>query len=352
MLEKIAVALSGGVDSATSAYLLKEKGYNLTGFFMNLWQEKNAENKASSQQSLEAAKQVAEFLNIDLNIVDYSNEFKKQVVDYFTNEYKTSRTPNPCVMCNKFIKFGRLLKEAGQLGCDYLATGHYAQINKADQYFHLLKGKDQKKDQSYFLWNLNQEQLEQIKFPVGGLLKTEVRDLAKDGNLPVAERPDSQQICFIAGDYRDFLKTHIPNAIQPGDVRNTEGEVIGKHYGLPLYTIGQRKGFKVQSAVPLYVIGMNIEKNTLIVGRDEESEKLEFAIENINWILPSVKEDNDVPCEVRIRYRGPLVKAVVKKSADNKGKVKLEQPIRSITPGQSAVFYRNNSVIGGGVISS
>ncbi len=343
-MSKIAIALSGGVDSGTAAYLLKEQGHNIVGIFMQLW--------VTSQQSLNAAKQVADFLNIDLHVVDYSKEFKKQVVDYFTNEYRAGRTPNPCVVCNKYIKFGRLLKEAKKLDCEYLATGHYARLESTDRAIKLLKGRDPEKDQSYFLWKLNQQQLEKALFPVGNLLKSEVREIAAANNLPIAKRPDSQKICFIAGDYRDFLKKHIPNAFQPGDVLNTEGEVIGKHFGLPLYTIGQRRGFQTKSAVPLYVTGIDIKNNRLIVGRDQESERKSFSVTDINWVNPALKKEPQLNCEVQIRYRGPIVKAAVERKTENRLKVKLENPLRSVTPGQSAVFYNGRVVLGGGVISS
>ncbi len=352
MTNKIAIALSGGVDSGTAAYLLRQQGYTVIGFFMQLWKEKNAENKASSLESLEAAKKVANFLNIPLKIVDYSSEFKKQIVDYFIDEYQTGRTPNPCVMCNHFIKFGRLLEEARKLGCNQLATGHYARIKKFAKTAKLLRGVDKSKDQTYFLWKLNQQQLNYAIFPIGTLLKKNVRRIAKKNNLPTAERPDSQEICFLTGDYRDFLKSHIPDAFKPGAVVNTKGEKIGKHFGLPLYTIGQRRGFEVQSAVPLYVVGVDIKNNTLIVGRDRESETKSFRVNETNWIQTELKTKDKINCEVQIRYRGPTAKATVHNLPNRRTNIKLTRPQRSVTPGQSAVFYHNNEVLGGGVIQS
>ncbi len=356
--EKVAVAMSGGVDSGVAAALLVEQGFEVVGVHLRLWEEGVKGIKGLNE---EAARKTAEKLGIPFYVKDYAEDFKKIVVDYFLGEYAAGRTPNPCVVCNQFIKFGKLLDYARTLGCDFLATGHYARISNPTgldddgptrRVFHLLKGIDGSKDQSYFLWTLTQDKLAQILFPVGGLTKPEVRKIARVKNLPVSDRPESFEICFIRdNDYRDFLKRHISEAIRPGEVVNTKGEIIGEHFGLPLYTIGQRKGFTVKSSVPLYVVGMDVRRNQLIVGRGAESEKQKFAVSGVNWISGQTPED-EVRCQVRVRYQGELLNSKLKTQNSKLTGVELERPTRGITPGQSAVFYRGEEVLGGGIIES
>ncbi len=401
---KVAVAMSGGVDSGVAAALLVEKGYEVIGLHLNFWKELREEvggflekvgNRCCSLESLEAARRTAVKLEIPFYVKDYAEDFKKIVVDYFLAEYAAGRTPNPCVVCNQFIKFGKLLEYARALGCDYLATGHYARISSSTApsgprelhsgnpcaiinnrganpnipladpsvadassdipTYHLLKGVDKFKDQSYFLWTLTQDKLAQILFPVGDRKKSEVKKLARVKNLPVSDRPESFEVCFILdNDYRDFLKRHIPEAIKPGEVVNTKGEIIGKHFGLPLYTIGQRKGFEVRSSVPLYVVGKNLEKNQLVVGRGKESERQKFTVGSVSWILgegPEGLEGKEgVRCDVRIRHQGELLNAKVSSISAKTAEIVLDDPVRGITPGQSAVFYDGEEVLGGGVI--
>ncbi len=350
--KKVAIAMSGGVDSGVAAALLVEEGYEVTGIHLRLWKE------GSKGVNEEAARKTAVKLEIPFYVKDYAEDFKKIVVDYFLAEYAAGRTPNPCVICNQFIKFGKLLEYARALGCDYLATGHYARISSSAapsgprELHRLLKGIDESKDQSYFLWTLTQDKLAHILFPVGDRRKDEVKKLARVKNLPVSERPESFEVCFILDDdYRDFLKRHIPEAIKPGDVVNANGEIIGKHFGLPLYTIGQRKGFEVRSSVPLYVVGMDGEKNRLIVGRGAESERQKFAVGNVNWISGQVPE-GVVECQVRVRHQGELLNAKVSSISAKTAEIVLDEPTRGITPGQSAVFYRKDEVLGGGIIEN
>ena len=358
---KVAVAMSGGVDSGVAAALLVERGYEVLGLHLNFWKEsgEEAENRCCSLESLEAARGTAHQLGIPFYVRDYAKDFKKIVVDYFLAEYAAGRTPNPCVVCNQFIKFGKLLEYARTLECDYLATGHYARVSNPTgldddgptrRVYRLLKGVDESKDQSYFLWTLNQEKLAHILFPVGELTKPEVRKLARVKSLPVSDRPESFEICFVQDkDYRDFLKRHIPTAVKPGEVVNTKGEVIGKHFGLPLYTIGQRKGFEVHSSVPLYVIGSDLEKNQLVVGRGGESEKQKFAVGSVSWVSGQMPKDR-VDCQVRVRYQGELLNAKISSIKAKTVKIELDEAVRGVTPGQSAVFYQNEEVLGGGVI--
>ncbi len=355
-MKKVAVAISGGVDSGVAAVLLVQAGYQVAGFHLQLWSEslkdKRFENKCCSNASLEAARKTAAQLGIPFYKVDFVEEiFKKRVVDYFLKEYGLGRTPNPCVMCNRFIKFGELMAYAKNLGYDYLATGHYARTMK-DKKFHLLKGKDRKKDQSYFLYNLNQKKLARIIFPVGDYQKTEVIKLAKKWQLPVAERPESQEICFFSeDDYRPFLKRQIKEKIMPGEVVNLKGKVIGKHLGLPLYTVGQRHGFNITDKKvlgPLYVINKKVKKNQLVVGFGKEAEKKEFLVKEVNWISgnPPKKE---IKCQVRIRHQGDLLKGKIK--GKEEVEVILAESERGVAPGQAAVFYQGEEILGGGIIS-
>ena len=391
MKKKVAVAMSGGVDSGVAAALLVEQGCDVIGLHLRFWTEgvkglgvkdgflEKIQNRCCNLESMEAARKTAAKLGIPFYVKDYAEDFKKIVVDYFLAEYAAGRTPNPCVVCNQFIKFGKLLEYTRALGCDYLATGHYARIVAARPWraqeavgdggqtkglrlqpsppvYKLLKGIDEIKDQSYFLWTLTQDKLAHILFPVGDRKKSEVRKIARAKNLPVYTRPESFEVCFVLdNDYRDFLRRHIPETIRPGEVVNTKGEVIGRHFGLPLYTIGQRKGFVAKSSVPLYVVGMDVEKNQLIVGRGRESERKEFMVSSVNWIiqLPVASSQRSVlRCEVRIRHQGQLLNAKCKMQNAKTARVVLEEPVRGITPGQSAVFYRGEEVLGGGIIES
>jgi tRNA-specific 2-thiouridylase len=384
--------MSGGVDSGVAAALLVKQGYEVTGFHLRFWKEKakDFENKCCDVKSLEAARKTAWGLGIPFYVLDFEEVFKKKVVDYFLNEYALGRTPNPCVMCNKYIKFGELLRYVRGLGFDYLATGHYVRIyeeiqnskskiqnkfkiqNSKFKIYHLLEAKDKSKDQSYFLYNLTQRQLAYILFPVGEYTKTEVRKMAKKWGLAVAERPESQEICFFPeSDYRPFLRRKIPEKIVPGEVVDTKGRVIGRHFGLPLYTIGQRHGFEinlksqtrlldgqvsnVKAIPPFYVVGKDVKKNRLIVGFGKETEKKEFLVEKVNWINPKSEIRNQKSeIFVRIRHQGELLNCQIVKLSNCQIKVILKEPYRGIAPGQAAVFYRKLKVVfevvGGGII--
>lgn len=357
--KKVAIAMSGGVDSGVAAALIVKAGYQTAGFHMHLWAEglkdKRFENKCCSTESLEAARKTAEQLGIPFYKVDFLEEiFKKRVVDYFLKEYGLGRTPNPCVMCNRFIKFGELMGYAKGLGYDYLATGHYARVVKKDNFFHLLMGKDKNKDQSYFLYNLTQKKLAQVMFPVGDYLKTEVIKMARKWKLPVAERPESQEICFYPeDDYRPFLKRQIKRKIISGKVVDVKGKLIGEHQGLPLYTIGQRHGFKITDKKvigPLYVIDKKIKKNQLVVGFGKEAERKEFGVKEVNWIDLLIAKRLPLNAKVRIRHQGELLRTRVQ-GLGSRVKVILDESERGIAPGQAAVFYHGEEVLGGGIIN-
>lgn len=347
--KRVAVAISGGVDSGVTAALLVKKGYDCAGFHLHLWSESKKEgNKCCSTESLEAARKTCHQLGIPFYILDFSQIFKKKVVDYFLKAYGDGLTPNPCIYCNKFIKFGELYDYVRKLGYDYLATGHYAQIMDGG----LFAAKDKKKDQTYFLFNLTQKKLEHILFPVGDLDKAEVRKIAQKLRLPVAERPESQEVCFFPeNDYRPFLHRRIPAKIIPGKVVNKKGELTGEHRGLPLYTYGQRHGFAARGLGPWYVVDKRIKGNQLIVGFGKETERKEFKVKSLNIINPHIVVSLNRHIAVRIRHQGELMRAKILRDKDTKIlRVILVEPVRGIAPGQAAVFYARDEVLGGGVI--
>lgn len=338
---KVAVAMSGGVDSGVTAALLVKQGNECAGFHLRLWEK---------DSGLESAEKTAKQLEIPFYKVDFSKVFQKRVIDYFLAEYAAGRTPNPCMMCNKLIKFGELLNYVGKMGFDYLATGHYARIREQK----LFQAKDKTKDQSYFLYNLKQEQLAHVLFSIGEYTKKEVRQIAREMELPVAEKPESQEICFLQGnDYRPFLKRNISNSIKSGEVIDIKRRVIGRHFGLPCYTIGQRHGFRItekNALGPWYVTGKNAKTNQLIVGFGKETEKKEFIVNQISAIGGSAFGRNQVnDLRVRIRHQGELLKCKIR-NLNGKIKVILNESERGIAPGQAAVFYKNEEVLGGGII--
>lgn len=370
---KLAVAMSGGVDSSVVAKMLVDEGHQVVGLFLKLWQDPKSvagsgchkENRCCNYEALEDARKVANQLKIPFYVINAEKAFKETVVDDFLDEYKSLRTPNPCIVCNDKIKFDLLLKKTLDIGCDRLATGHYARINEKEGMYQLFTGVDETKDQSYMLYRLGQDQLSKILFPLGEMTKKEVRKLASDWDLPVKEKEESQEICFVNDDYRSFLRRYLPNAFIPGEIVDIKGKIVGRHQGLINYTVGQRKGIsqvesqkskvhKVnnQDSTPLYVIGFNKDKNQLLVGEDQATYKNEMLVSDLHWILPNTL--NLLPAtklSVKIRYRHPAV-AILRISNLKSGefKVLFQAPQRAITPGQSAVFYLNDQVVGGGII--
>lgn len=343
--KKVLVALSGGVDSSLAAYLLKKKGFIISGLFLNLGQINEKEDRI-------IVKLIAKKLNIPLKIVNIKKEFKKEVIDYFLKEYARGNTPNPCVMCNKKIKFGLIYRLARKLKFDYLATGHY--IKKVKSKNEKIKtklyiAKDKKKDQTYFLYNLKQRQLDYLLFPLGKYLKDDIIKMSKKLNLPVSKK-ESQDICFLNGlDHNLFLKKHL--SLKSGDIMTINGKKIGRHEGLPLYTIGQRRQIKIGGIGPFYVVKMNYKKNVLIVTNkfdDKILYKRELRLKNVNWIA-NQKPKLPIKCKARIRYLHPAQSCIILKEK-NKYKVKFLKFQRAITPGQSAVFYKRNELLGGGII--
>ena len=349
---KVAVGVSGGVDSSVAVALLKEQGYDVIGVFMHFWHEsvkgKVRDNICCSLESSEDARRVCQKLNIPFYTMNMKVQFKKNVVDDFIDEYSKGRTPNPCVRCNRYVKFGEFIKKAKALGVDYVATGHYAKVKeKKDGLVHLYMGKDKAKDQSYFLHQLTQTQLKSILFPLGDLNKDKVRRLAKKFGLATASKKESQEICFIPdGDVAGFLSRK--TKFEPGKIQDFQTkEVLGTHEGLPRYTIGQRKGIGLAGG-PWFVVKLDMKKNILWVSKDEKdllSKKL--IVKNVNWLAGEPKFPTKVKC--RIRYRSKEADAIIDKY-DGKIEVVFSRPERAVTSGQYGVFWKGKECLGGGVI--
>ncbi|MFH1423913.1 MAG: tRNA 2-thiouridine(34) synthase MnmA [Candidatus Nealsonbacteria bacterium] len=348
MPKKVIVAMSGGVDSSVAAALLKKQGFQVSGVFMRFWfspSDKKVErwNRCCSLESQQRAKEVARILGIPFYVFNFEKEFKKRIVDRFLEEYRAGVTPNPCVVCNKEIKFGLLLEKALSLGVDFIATGHYVRR----QGKKTLQGTDPEKDQSYFLWKLSQQQLSRVLFPVGGYTKPEVRKLAQKFKLPVAETPESQEICFVPGAINEFLQRYFKPTT--GNIVDVSGKILGKHQGLIFYTIGQRKGIGLPQG-PYWVKGKDFKKNLLIVTKNEKDllEK-ELIAADVNWLSGKTPK---LPMKVKakIRYRSKLSSAVIYKLKTTNYKLIFREPQRAITPGQSVVFYKDEELLGGGII--
>ncbi len=340
-MKKIAIGLSGGVDSAAAAYLLLEKGYDVTGIILRLKPDSLADADISDAQ------RIADSLGIELRVLDRREFFKKNVIDPFVSEYLAARTPNPCVECNKTIKFGAMLDYALEIGCDGIATGHYAEIKESDGRFLLMKSQSPK-DQSYFLYRLNQHQLSRTLFPLEGLEKTEIREIAEKAGLPVAEKGDSQEICFIPNDdYISYLAS-LGVTSPKGDFIDINGNILGTHNGIINYTIGQRKGLGAFGK-PMFVTGISAENNTVTIGENGTQYSIGLVADRLNFI-PFDNLNQPIRADVKIRFRAKPAPATLTPTDDGRISVVFDEPQRSVTPGQSAVFYDGNTVIGGGRI--
>jgi tRNA-specific 2-thiouridylase len=356
--KKVVVAMSGGVDSSVAAALLQEQGHEVIGITMNLFSLPKeicrSENLKSccGWQAQEDANRVAIALGISHYVIDFRREFERTVVEDFSREYGRGRTPNPCIRCNQFIKFDLLLYRARSLEADYVATGHYAQIeiDQATGRYLLKKGKDRDKDQSYFLYTLTQVQLAMTLFPLGGLTKKDVRIIAARLALPVAEKEESQEICFVPDrNYAKFLRERIPQAFRPGPILDLQNRVIGEHEGIIHFTVGQRKGMGIAAPHPLYVLSIDAEKNTIVVGKNEELYRSRLEASDVNLIaLEKLAESK--PVQAKIRYKHAEAKAMILPLEGGRIRVEFEKPQRAITPGQAVVFYDGDTVVGGGII--
>ena len=347
--------MSGGVDSSATAALLLEQGYDVIGITLKLWPQdcvNRAEDKCCGPQAVTDARSVCDKLGVPYYLIDEAAEFQKHVIQYFADEYKAGRTPNPCVMCNQNLKFGRLIDRADQLGADYIATGHFVRIDKsADGSRYLLKrGRDLRKDQSYFLFSLRQDQLARAMFPLGEKTKSDTRAVARHCNLKTADKEESMEICFVPdNDYGGFLRQ--ANLVQAhrGEIVDGRGQVLGHHEGIEFYTIGQRRGLGITTPEPVYVVELDVENNRVVVGDGNALDRDEFTALNCNWIpFGQLTEPTEVTA--KIRYNHPGTPATVTPNGNGGVKVKLHSPQRAITPGQAAVFYQDNLVVGGGWI--
>jgi tRNA-uridine 2-sulfurtransferase len=352
---RVVLGMSGGVDSSAAAALLQEQGYDVVGITLKLWPQdcvNRAEDKCCGPQAVMDARSVSHKLGIPYYLVDEAEDFQKQVINYFAEEYKAGRTPNPCVMCNEKLKFGTLINRARQLGAEFIATGHFARVEKsADGTRMLLKrGRDPRKDQSYFLFSLRQDQLARTIFPLGELTKSDTRCVARENNLKTADKEESMEICFVPDkDYGRFLQQ--ANLVQKhkGEIVNLHGHVLGHHEGIEFYTIGQRKGLGISSPKPLYVIELDPENNRVVVGDESALDRDEFLVERCNWI-PYETAPESIEVKAKIRYNHPGTPATVTPQANGAAKVKLHVAQRAITPGQACVFYQEDLVVGGGWI--
>ncbi len=354
---RVVVGMSGGVDSSATAALLLEQGYDVVGITLKLWPQdcvSRAEDKCCGPQAVTDARAVCHQLGIPFYLVDEAAEFRATVIDYFASEYRAGRTPNPCVMCNQNLKFGRLITRADQLGARYVATGHFARVEscmtEGGPRTRLRRGLDPRKDQSYFLFSLSQAQLGRVLFPLGARSKADTRAVARASSLKTADKEESMEICFVPdNDYGRFLEQ--ANLAQPheGDIVDPEGRVLGRHRGIEFYTIGQRKGLGVSAPKPLYVLDLDAARNRVVVGDESALARSEFEVERCNWIAFDPPPGR-FEATAQIRYHHPGTPATVTALEHGRAKVKLHTPQRAVTPGQAAVFYQRDLVLGGGWI--
>ena len=355
MKEKVVVGLSGGVDSSVAAYLLKEQGYDVIGVTMQIWQEEEEmvleENGGCCGLSaVEDARRVAQTLGIPYYVMNFKKDFKEKVIDYFCEEYLNARTPNPCIACNRYVKWESLLKRCLDIGADYIATGHYAQIRHLDNGRYALKrSRTLAKDQTYALYNLTQNQLSRTLMPVGQYTKDEIRGIAKKAGIPVANKPDSQDICFVEDDYGKFIEETTGASIEPGSFVDTEGNILGTHKGIIYYTIGQRRGLGLSLKQPGYVIRVDKDRNEVVIGTKDKLFSNVLYADRCNFMsIPGIS--GELRTKAKIRYNSPEVPCTVQMAGKDMVKVIFDEPQRAVTPGQAVVFYDGNLVAGGATI--
>ena len=346
----------GGVDSSAAAALLLQSGYDVVGITLKLWPQdciSRAEDKCCGPQAVTDARAVCHRLGIPYYLVDEAADFHREVIRYFADEYKAGRTPNPCVLCNEKLKFGALMQRASHLDADFIATGHYARVERSPDTGRMLlkRGRDPRKDQSYFLFSLRQDQLTHALFPLGELTKADTREVARESHLKTAEKEESMEICFVPDkDYGKFLRDSHLVEEHEGEIVDLNGQVLGHHQGIEFYTVGQRKGLGISAPNPLYVVELDAANNRVIVGDDSALSRGEFGVERCNWI-PFEQPDGPIQVSAKIRYNHPGTSATVTPLPGGGATVVLDAPQRAVTPGQACVFYQDDLVVGGGWIS-
>lgn len=353
MKNKAIIAMSGGVDSSVAAYLMKDMGFDCIGATMKLYDNDDIqisrEKTCCSLDDIEDARSVARRLEMPYYVFNFKDEFKQKVIDKFISTYENGGTPNPCIDCNRYLKFEKLFQRMRELGYDYVVTGHYARVYEKDGWFYLKKGLDSSKDQSYVLYSLTQDQLSHIKFPLGDYSKNRIREIAEEQGFVNARKKDSQDICFVPdGDYAKFIENYTGNAYPDGDFIDIDGNVIGRHKGIIRYTNGQRKGLGVAFGKPMYVSGKNIKDNTVTLSTNEQLFSNQLVANDFNWLIPN--PTNEIKCYASVRYNMKEQPVTAFINEDNTVTVIFDEPQRAITKGQAVVLYIDDTVIGGGTI--